>query len=286
MAEAVVATSVVKPIVAAAAPAPGAWREAVPEHYETKGADGKPVNVPLRAHKTLDKFTDVGTLARSYVELEQAHSVRQEGMIRVPGKDAKPEEVAAFREATGVPKSVDGYTFDIPEGQRPLVPEATHTEFKGLFHAAGLTPAQAQAVVAGYASYAERTLGAGRKANRKAFAEWKTTAGQATYDADTASALKAIEQFGPEGWKAEVKSVPLEDLDIHVVRAFAAIGRKLSEQGILPAQSFAGHSKTTAEARRQEILTDKDFQRGTHKEQARLQQEYEALSKFVHDTSG
>jgi hypothetical protein len=35
---------------------------------------------------------------------------------KIPGADAKPEEIAAFREAIGVPKDVEGYTVEMPAG--------------------------------------------------------------------------------------------------------------------------------------------------------------------------
>jgi hypothetical protein len=36
--------------------------------------------------------------------------------LTVPGEDAKPEEIAAYHKAIGVPDNADGYVIDLPEG--------------------------------------------------------------------------------------------------------------------------------------------------------------------------
>lgn len=41
--------------------------------------------------------------------------VRDKGAIKIPGEDAKPEEVQAFREAMGVPETAEGYEVKLPD---------------------------------------------------------------------------------------------------------------------------------------------------------------------------
>lgn len=68
--------------------------------------------------------------------------------IRVPGKDAKPEEVEAFLNKLGRPENVDGYEFkppaELPE-DLPYDGERAKT-FASVAHKAGLTKAQAAAI--------------------------------------------------------------------------------------------------------------------------------------------
>ncbi len=122
----------------ASAPQPAAgdnltdWREGLP-------AD-------LKSEKTFEKFKDVPSLAKGYREAEKALSQRPAG-VKVPGSGAKPEEVAAFHKALGVPDSADQYELTIPESPFPVAPEAL-AGFKTFAHQNHLTPAQAQSLIA------------------------------------------------------------------------------------------------------------------------------------------
>lgn len=67
-------------------------------------------------------FKDLDGLVKSYRETESAY--RNGGRINVPGENAKPEEIAAFRTAIGVPEKPDGYEISGPEGvqlNEPLI---------------------------------------------------------------------------------------------------------------------------------------------------------------------
>src|SRR5262249_53647657 len=76
---------------------------------------GKTVTTPLRGVKTLTKFKTPSDLARGYVNLERYAG----GAIRIPGADAKPDEVATFREKLGVPKDSAGYGIKYEELKVP-----------------------------------------------------------------------------------------------------------------------------------------------------------------------
>ncbi|WEK43640.1 MAG: hypothetical protein P0Y64_02060 [Candidatus Sphingomonas colombiensis] len=67
-------------------------------------------------------FKDLDTLVKSYREAES--TIRNGGRIKLPGDDAKPEEIAAYRTAIGVPEKPDGYEISGPEGvalNEPLI---------------------------------------------------------------------------------------------------------------------------------------------------------------------
>lgn len=79
----------------------------------------------------------VEELMRAY----QALQARSQGMVAVPGADADPAVLAAFRRAVGVPEAPDGYQVSPPH---PLMtPDAA---INARLHAAGFTPAQVQLV--------------------------------------------------------------------------------------------------------------------------------------------
>lgn len=82
------------------------WREALPDD--------------LKTDKSLEKFKDVPSLAKSYLEAQKAASkaMNAKGVI-IPGENATPEEVSAYRKALGVPETPDGYELEsptLPEG--------------------------------------------------------------------------------------------------------------------------------------------------------------------------
>lgn len=68
--------------------------------------------------------------------------------VRVPGKDAKPEEVEAFYEKLGRPKTADEYDFRPPESLPENLPYDGERakSFAGLAHKIGLSKAQAAAI--------------------------------------------------------------------------------------------------------------------------------------------
>lgn len=102
-----------------------------------------------QARATLSKFRDFPSLAKSYVEAQKLIGQRTEGMVKLPGQDAAPEEVAAFHRALGVPESPDGYDIKIPdtlpEGLSPA-PELL-APLKEKAHALGIPPAALQELV-------------------------------------------------------------------------------------------------------------------------------------------
>ncbi|WP_287459197.1 hypothetical protein [Sphingomonas sp.] len=68
-------------------------------------------------------FKDLDTLVKSYREAET--TIRAGNKVKLPGADAKPEEISAFRTAIGVPEKADGYEIAaIPNGKfDPSQPE-------------------------------------------------------------------------------------------------------------------------------------------------------------------
>lgn len=70
----------------------------------------------IKADPSLKDIKDVGALAKGYISTKAL--VGAKGLI-VPGKDAKPDEVAAFHNALGRPEKPDGYnlpTDNMPDG--------------------------------------------------------------------------------------------------------------------------------------------------------------------------
>jgi hypothetical protein len=103
----------------------------------------------FEGYKT-DKIKDLSSLVQSYATLERAQGkkiddvVKGQGYIRLPGQDAKPEDIQAFNKAVGVPDNADGYEFTrpkLPEGM--TYDEAYEKAAKGFFHQIGMPKALA-----------------------------------------------------------------------------------------------------------------------------------------------
>lgn len=123
-----------------------------------KGGD-KPVTTPANwpanwqemlagddkeALKTLGRFTDPTALWKSYQAMRQK---MDSGELKAPlAKDAKPEEVAAWRKANGIPEAPDKYEIKLADGlvigepDKPLV-----DNYLAAAHALNHTPEQVNA---------------------------------------------------------------------------------------------------------------------------------------------
>ena len=111
-------------------------RKAIAEHYAA--GDKKIYEKEL---KRLQRIDDVRHVWGMYRELEGKFT--SGGLIKIPGKDAKEEDIAAFRKALGVPEKPEEY-FDkiqlengvvIGDADKPLV-----NTFAEAVHKAGATP--------------------------------------------------------------------------------------------------------------------------------------------------
>ncbi len=80
-------------------------------------------------------------------ELKNVATKATEGMIKIPGEGATVEEIAAYREAQGVPKDVSGYELPIPEDEANKAGnEAIAKEVAAAAHEAGIPKSKLTAV--------------------------------------------------------------------------------------------------------------------------------------------
>lgn len=110
---------------AAAAAPPADWRAGLAEE--------------LRADPSLQAFTDLNGLAKSYIETKRM--VGQEKVVLPKGDDDAAGWDALYK-ALGRPDSADGYQLGVPEGDDG----AFARTFAGWAHAAGLSQRQAAAL--------------------------------------------------------------------------------------------------------------------------------------------
>jgi hypothetical protein len=109
------------------------WQEKLPGEFD-----------PHR--KTLANFKDFGSLSKSLADNMATARAKTEGMVKIPGADAKPEEVAAYRQAMGIPEKAEDYGLKAPE-QLPegvVWDEGFANEFTKAAHEAGMSKAQVE----------------------------------------------------------------------------------------------------------------------------------------------
>lgn len=124
------------------APASEETSEGGQDAEEKPWYDGLPDELLTEKVKT---FKSVADLAKAHQNLSGL--LGKKG-VALPGEDATPEEIAAYRQAAGIPEASDGYTFQA-EGIE-LDPEAMGA-FSEVAHQAGLSQAQYESVMGHYA---------------------------------------------------------------------------------------------------------------------------------------
>ena len=119
--------------VAQSVASPEDWRTGIPEE--------------IRGHKSLEHITDVGALAKSYVN---AQSMIGADKVAIPGKHATPEDWDEVYRRLGRPDTPDEYELvnEVPDGV--AADDDLVGWFRGAAHEVGLTEGQAQKLLAGY----------------------------------------------------------------------------------------------------------------------------------------
>lgn len=116
-----------------------------------KFSDGWTENLPedLKPYAaTLGKYPNATELLRGLGNASKLIGQKTQG-VQVPGPDAKPEEIAEFHKALGVPESPEGYNLTKPE-KLPDGVEWNEDEIKGFAefaHKQGLLPDQTKALI-------------------------------------------------------------------------------------------------------------------------------------------
>lgn len=126
----------------APAPAAGDW----PADWREKFAGGDAAKAArLQRYASPQALTDALVAAQNKIRTGEVKPVLS--------KDAKPEEIAAFREAHGIPEAPDKYDLgdmEVPEGEKPMV-----QKFLASAHTVNMTPEQVRASLSAYTEISE-----------------------------------------------------------------------------------------------------------------------------------
>jgi len=135
---------------------PDNWREKMAEHYSA--GDKKLYDKELRR---LQRITDPASVYGVFREAEG--KLTSGGLIKIPGKDAKPEEIAEYHKAMGVPEKPEDYFKDIKLDNGAVIGEADKPLVDGFaqaVHKSGATPAFVNAALNWYYGQQEQQAAA------------------------------------------------------------------------------------------------------------------------------
>lgn len=152
-----------------------------PDDWRAKIAGTDDKRNPLR--KTLETFQDPAAIANSMMELRRRWD--EGGHVKLPGKDAKPEDIAAFHKAMGVPDKPEGYLEQFTPENGAILGDADKplaSSFAAEMHKVGAPPAAVNQALNWYFKNQEEQAAALDESDE-------------TFRAETERALK--EEYGP-----------------------------------------------------------------------------------------
>ena len=199
-------------------------------------------DLPDDLKETANRFTSKADAVRAIADFR-----KRESQVRVPGKDATPEQIAAYQKAVGVPDKPELYEFpDLPEGlELTDQVKESRTQWGKRFHTLGVSKETAKELSKLVNEDVVRELSAQKEAD-KAFAtkqeealrnEWKgdeyernkTLANRAFSDLANRTGLKLDDLT-----RIETKDGRFLMDRAEIVKMFAVIGREMSEGSLGP----------------------------------------------------
>jgi len=192
----------------------------------------------LRKHA--ERFQNIEDLVRANVDSRKLLSKA----IIPPRKNAKEEDIAAYRKATGVPDRIEDYPFDVPEGVEPELFEADVVKDRlkvvaEAAHAANVSSEGFKAIIDAYFASEVAQMEEQKKADEK-FAEESVAVNKdkwgPNYDRELEYAKRGLE-FAPDEDLEALREIKLADdkfLMDHpaMVRYMNKVGRAMSEDSV------------------------------------------------------
>lgn len=213
----------------------------------------------LAQEKSLESFkgkdwADVGpSLARAFVDTKKL--VGAKPGVKIPGEGATPEEIAAYRTATGVPPDPSGYHITRPDvAASGDWDEAAEAAFLTEMHKHGAPPAVVQSIITWYGKYQADQQNGWRREAEAAQQEMRRDWGP-NYEANVGRANRAVQQYGGDALVDLLARTGLGRNPL-VVQTFAKIGNDLVEHGAMKADPVGRVSPEEAQQKAAELQAD------------------------------
>lgn len=223
------------------------------------------LSADLRNNPTLVNIPDIESLAKEHVNVQKMIGADR---IVMPGEDATPEDMSAFYTKLGRPEKVEDYdlsSIEIPEGL-PWDGEFQNSMISRM-HELGLNQKQVQGMLGAYVetvgSQFEQATGDMQRTRETGISDLRNAWGR-SYEAQVDLAKRAFIAGAGDNFE-QVAGLKMADGGMvgdhpDIIRAFAALGGKMSEHGLVGATA----TRTTlspAEAKSQanKLLGDPEF---------------------------
>lgn len=231
------------PPAAASAPSTPSWRDSLPED--------------IRAENAFSVFSDVGGLARSYLNAQKMVGAEK---IPVPGKHATDDDWNQVYAKLGRPESPDRYEIDLPK--EVTVNEDFMKEFKNQAHKLGFNSKQAKELMGWYQAQNDGFVKQYKETQARKQQEGvdglKKEWGQG-YDTEVAKAQAALHEYDDDNLKlSQYLETTGYGNDPTLIKFFAKLGKNLSEDKLRGQGSSMGLTPATAQTRINEIFGNKD----------------------------
>lgn len=237
----------------------------------------------------LDKLPEREALAKvlpMYRGAEQKLGVPADQVLRLPGKDAKPEDYMAIYRKLGAPEKAEDYGLQAPEGDSGEFLKAATTKFYEL----GVTKAQASGIAEWHNAQIEASKAASEEKWLASVAadinELKGMWLGDTYNTNVATAKQAFTAAGmpDEDIVAIEKALGIKKASQY----FEILGRPYKEHkfaGTGQAQTFGGMSPEAAKGRIEALAKDVAWQDERRKGNADKQAEWTRLHEQAYGTA-
>tara|TARA_R110000787_G_scaffold15257_6_gene47097 strand:- start:113 stop:985 length:873 start_codon:yes stop_codon:yes gene_type:complete len=184
------------------------------------------------------KFATPAEVVRSYSALEK----RLGRSVVLPDRDSTPDEIEAFYQRLGRPKSPDAYDVHLPEELQADGADTAKKAFLQAMHRAGANGPTVQAAIDWYAAAladgeSQAQAVAAEKAAESEAALRREWGG--SYEKQVAAARRAVGHFGGAALTSALKGAGIADHPA-LLKAFAAIGAATAEDTLLAADAGAG----------------------------------------------
>ena len=196
------------------------WRDSLPDD--------------IKGNTSLEKFSDVSTLAKSYINAESM--IGKDKMV-VPGVNTTEDEWNDIYTKLGRPSTPDQYNLEIALEEGEAVDDQLFASFKDAAHKHGLSPQQAQGILDYYSAISTETLNeqsnAGMLAQEQSSRELREEWGR-SYDDNLSKASQIGKQYlGEDAFQLQMADGSMLGDNATLIKGLAKLAMVMSEDTLV-----------------------------------------------------
>jgi len=230
----------------------------------------------LKNEKVWESVPDFPTMAKNYVDATKYNV----GALKLPGKDASPEEWGKVWGKLGRPESVEGYPKIYLE-EDESIDTASLDAMKGVAHSAGVTRDQWDNLQNGWLRLQREKIQASREAARVTTEELKNEWGGA-FEKKLALAQRTIRTLGGEELMDEIVQSGMGNSQ-RLLRFLERVSKNLASEGIIDNQFEGQMTKEAATSKINELTISEAYLKGSHPNHQEVVAEVQKLFQLVYD---